>query len=517
MGSQLGCRTRWIMDEEIEYGRWGRLKDLCDSVLSKRPLILASNRGPIEHYVRHDNRIEARRGSGGVVTALSSLTGMLDFTWVATAMGEGDRRVAEQSRGAKVRSTLPGQRAQVRYVSTPRRVYHKYYNVFCNPLLWFLQHYMWNSPYSPNVDSNVHDAWNNGYVTVNESVARMVIDEGQQSSAPPIVMTHDYHLYLAPGFIREQIPNAVIQHFTHIPWPAARYWKLLPNYIRNEICRSLVFADVVGFQSMTDVRNFLDSCEEFLPDYKVDHNNRVIYYGDRSCSVRAYPISVNAEEIIRIANSPRAMEYEKKLNSEIQGKAIVRVDRAEPSKNVIRGFRAFQLLLSRYPELHGKVSFMAFLVPSRTHIRQYQRYMDDIQRIIGEINSSYGTAEWQPIKPYIENNYLQAIAGMKVYDVLLINAVIDGMNLVAKEGPLVNTKDGVLILSETTGAHYQLKDGALSVSPADIEGTMQAMYQALTMSDSERKRRSTTLSDGIRREDISHWLVSQIEDLSHLV
>ena len=211
------------------------------------------------------------------------------------------------------------------------------------------------------------------------------------------------------------------------------------------------------------------------------------------------------------------MEYEEKINAEIQGKAIVRVDRAEPSKNVIRGFKAFQLLLSRYPELHGKVSFMAFLVPSRTHIRQYQRYMDDILRIIGEINSSYGTAEWQPIKPYIENNYLQAIAGMKVYDVLLINAVIDGMNLVAKEGPLVNTKDGVLILSETTGAHDQLKKGALSVSPADLEGTMQAMYQALTMNDSERKRRSNIMSEGIRREDISHWLVSQFEDLAHLV
>ena len=200
----------------------------------------------------------------------------------------------------------------------------------------------------------------------------------------------------------------------------------------------------------------------------------------------------------------------------MQGKSIIRVDRAEPSKNVIRGFRAFQLLLSRYPELHGKVSFMAFLVPSRTHIRQYQRYMDDIRRIIGDINSMYGTPDWQPIRPYFENNYTQALAGMKVYDVLLINAVIDGMNLVAKEGPLVNTKDGVLILSETTGAHQQLKHGALTVSPADIEGTMQAMYQAITMSGSEKKRRATALADSIRREDISHWLVSQIEDLAQL-
>ncbi len=504
------------MDEGSHAGQWDRLQELCSTVLSERPLILASNRGPVEHYVRHDGRLEARRGSGGVVTALSSLTRMLDFTWVATAMGEGDRRMAEESRGARIAPRLPGQRAQVRYVSTVRRVYHKYYNVFCNPLLWFLQHYMWNSPYSPNVDANVHDAWNNGYVTVNEKLAQLVIDEGLESKKPPIVMTHDYHLYLAPGYIRKGLPEASIQHFTHIPWPAARYWKLLPSYIRNHICRSLTAADVVGFQSTDDVRNFLDTCEEFLPDYEVDHNNRVIYHDGRACHVRAYPISVNVDEIIRIANSPRALEYERHLRSEMQGKSIVRVDRAEPSKNVIRGFRAFQLLLSRYPELHGEVSFMAFLVPSRTHIRQYQRYMDDIRRIIGDINSMYGTPDWQPVKPYFENNYTQAIAGMKVYDALLINAVIDGMNLVAKEGPLVNSRDGVLILSETTGAHQQLKHGALTVSPADLEGTMQAMYQAITMSGSERNRRATDLADSIRREDISHWLVSQIEELVEL-
>ena len=504
------------MDKGSHAGHWDRLQELCGSVLSRRPLILASNRGPIEHYVRYDGRLEARRGSGGVVTALSSLTRMLDFTWVATAMGEGDRRMAEESRGARVRSKLPGQRAQVRYVATPRRIFHKYYNVFCNPLLWFLQHYMWNSPYSPNVDSNVHDAWNNGYVTVNENMARMVVDEGLQGEKPPMVMTHDYHLYLAPGFIRRKLPDAAIQHFTHIPWPAARYWKLLPSYIRNHICSSLVDADVLGFQSVDDVRNFLDCCEEFLPEYEVDHNNRVIHHNGRTCHVRAYPISVNVDEIIRIANSPRALEYERRLRSEMQGKAIIRVDRAEPSKNVIRGFRAYQLLLSRYPELHGQVSFMAFLVPSRTHIRQYQRYMDDIRRIIGDINSMYGTPDWQPVRPYFENNYTQAIAGMKVYDALLINAVIDGMNLVAKEGPLVNSRDGVLILSETTGAHQQLRHGALTVSPADLEGTMQAMYQAITMGDGERRRRANAMADSIRREDISHWLVSQIEELAQL-
>ena len=505
------------MDTGVEAGQWARLRELCDSVLSQRPLILASNRGPIEHHITPDGRTEPRRGSGGVVTALSSLTQMLDFTWVASAMGEGDRRVAEQGQGAKIKSTLPGQRAQVRFISTPRRVYHKYYNILCNPLLWFLQHYMWNSPYNPNVDANVHDAWNSGYVPVNETFGQAVVEEGQQQGGAPIVMTHDYHLYLAPGYIRKHLPKAIIQHFTHIPWPSPRYWKLLPSYMRSSICGSLVSADVVGFQCMSDVRNFLDSCEEFLLDHQVDHNQQLVSFQEHRCSVQAYPISINVDEIRRIANSPRALEYERRLRSIVDENVIIRVDRAEPSKNVVRGFHAFGLLLSRYPELQGRVSFLAFLVPSRTHIRQYQRYMDEIQRVIGEINTTYGTDEWQPIRPYFENNYTQAIAGMKIYDILLVNAVIDGMNLVAKEGPMVNSKDGVLILSEGTGAHDQLRHGALTVAPADVEGTMQAMYQALTMSPEERKRRANDLMDSVSREDISHWLSRQIEDLARLV
>ena len=172
-----------------------------------------------------------------------------------------------------------------------------------------------------------------------------------------------------------------------------------------------------------------------------------------------YPISINVPEVQRIANSPRALEYEERLRSVRNGTTIVRIDRAEPNKNVVRGFRAFELLLSRHPELRGKVNFLAFLVPSRTHILQYQRYMEEIQQVVGRINQTFGTEEWQPITTFMENNYTQAIAGMKLYDVLLVNTIMEGMNLVAKEGPVVNTQDGVLILSETSGAYHQLAGG----------------------------------------------------------
>ena len=504
------------MAEDPKQAALHRLRDLCDTLLSDRRLILVSNRGPVEHQVAPDGRIEARRGSGGVVTALSSLAQMVEFTWVASAIAEGDRKVWEDGGGARLHSPLPGHQIYLRFVTTPRRVYHKYYNVFCNPLLWFLQHYMWNSPYNPNLDANIHDAWHNGYVEVNKAFAEAVIEEARTDANPPIVMVHDYHLYLASEHIRSALPDATIHHFVHIPWPTPRYWQLLPSFVLRAICSGLCSADIVGFQTMNDVRNFLDACDEFLTDCEVDYNEREIYRDGRRTLVRAYPISLNVEEIRRIANSPRALDYERRLQTYCNESTIVRVDRAEPSKNVVRGFKAYGLLLARHPELHGRVNFLAFLVPSRTHIRQYQRYMNEIESVIQEINTTYGKDGWSPVCTFIENNYTQAIAGMKLYDVMLVNSVIDGMNLVAKEGPVVNTRGGVLILSETTGAHKQLSEGALSVSPSDIEGTMQALYQALTMSAEERESRATILAQSVEREDITHWIQCQLEDIRAL-
>lgn len=492
------------------------LKQLCGKVLSQRPLILASNRGPVEHQMTPAGRPEARRGSGSVVTALSSLTQTVEFTWVASAMSEGDRIVSNNGRGPHLKSPLPSHKINIRYVVTPRRVYHKYYNILCNPLLWFLQHYMWNSPYNPNVDASVHDAWQEGYVPVNQAFAQAVIEEAQ-GKPPPIVMGHDYHLYLMPEYVRQAIPEAVIQHFIHIPWPTPRYWQIIPRYIIQRICAALCATDLLGFQTSQDVRSFLDTAEECLLEAEVDHRDRIVRWRGRKTQVKVYPISINAEEVQRIATSPRALEYEARLRTLCNESTIVRIDRAEPNKNVVRGFNAYELLLSRHPELHGKVTFLAFLVPSRTHIRQYQRYMEEIQEVISQINHKFGKENWQPVVTFMENNYTQAIAGMKLYDALLVNPVIDGMNLVAKEGPVVNTRDGVLILSEGSGTYPQLAQGALAVSPTDIQGTMEAMYRAITMTPEERKQRASILANTVWQEDINHWICRQLEDIGKLL
>lgn len=501
----------------VKESRNARLIELSNELLTHRNLILASNRGPLEYHVTPEGQLQPRRGSGGVVTALSSLTRSIEFTWIASAMGEGDRHASEEAQGNRITSPLPGQKLLIRYVITPRRVYHKYYNIFCNPLLWFLQHYMWSSPYTPNVDPVVYDAWENGYVPVNQAFAEAIIAEARQSPNLPYVMVHDYHLYLVPSLVRREIPNAIIQQFLHIPWPTPRYWQLLPATFRSAICESLCDCDVVGFQSMWDVRNFLQSCQVFVKNAQVDFATSSVEANGHRTLVRAYPISIDVEEVRHIALSPRAAEYERKIKSLGSEKTIIRVDRAEPSKNIVRGFKAFHLLLSRYPELHGRVKFLAFLVPSRTHIRQYERYQEEINETVKVINASFSREDWQPITVFYENNYTQAIAAMRLYDVLMVNPVIDGMNLVAKEGPVVNTKAGVLILSESAGAYDQLKDGSLGVAPADLEGTMQALYEALTMPMEERERRTTLLVEAIEREDITHWLTRQLEDIRSLV
>jgi trehalose 6-phosphate synthase len=257
--------------------------------------------------------------------------------------------------------------------------------------------------------------------------------------------------------------------------------------------------------------------EEFLPHAQVDRKEGVVQHDGQKTQVKVYPMSINVAEVQRIASSPRATEYEQRLRQLRSEVTIVRIDRAEPNKNVIRGFKAYELLLTRHPELQGRVTFLAFLVPSRTHIRQYQRYMEEIEQLIKEINRNFGTDEWQPIQAFMENNYTQAIAGMKIYDVLLVNTIVEGMNLVAKEGPVVNTQNGVLVLSESSGAYHQLGKAALSISPTDIEGTMASLYQAIQMSSEERQERAALLTNLIQREDINHWVCTQLEDIDKLI
>jgi len=494
-----------------------RLQELCQQKLAPRQVILASNRGPIEYTLTADRQLQSRRGSGGVVTALSSISEHIELSWIASAMGEGDREAARRAQGGRFRVPLGQEKLYLRFVVSPRDIYHRFYSVICNPLLWFLQHYMWNSPRTPNIDGTVYDAWEKGYVAVNRAFAQAVINEAKGKDPLPVIMMHDYHLYLASTYIRQQMPDLVIQHFTHIPWPSPRYWQLLPGFMRQAIFRGLCANDIVGLQTTRDVISFLRGCESFIDEAEVDYRQRAIKLGDRIVQVKAYPVSVDVGALKRITASTRFREYQERLRPLCGQQTIVRVDRLEPSKNIIRGFRAFDTLLERYPRFAGQVKLLAFLVPSRTHLRPYQRYGQETLQLVESINNKHKTDEWHPIDLFYENNYVQALAGMSLYDVLLVNAVIDGMNLVAKEGPTVNSRDGVLILSETVGACEQLCENALTVAPADLEQTTRELYVALTMSAQERGQRAAALKKSIEEEDMTHWLRRILEDIVTLI
>lgn len=494
-----------------------RLAELCQNTFANKRLFFVSNRGPVEFRFTDSGNLQSQRSGGGLMTSLVNASQNTEMVWFSSAMGEGDRRATINSQGEKIALTSMGAKLFVHFIVSPRNVYHKYYNIFCNPLLWFLQHYMWNPPYTPNIDAKVYDAWDNGYVNVNKAFASSIINEIKKDSRPSVIMTQDYHLYLVNGYLRMDFPDIFMTHFIHIPWPSSIYWELLPQHIRLKIISSLCCNDIVGLQTRNDVVNFLNTCKSFLPDAEVDFNNNVIKINNRVVQVKEYPISVDVNGLERLIQSPLVNDYRAKIRPYLSEKNIVRVDRTEPTKNIIRGFKAFDIFLQRYPEYIGKVKFLAFLVPSITHIKQYQIYNQEVLEIVKAINNKYSKNDWQPIKIYYENNYPQSIAAMSLYDVLLVNAVIDGMNLVAKEGPIVNTIDGVVILSESVGAYQQLKEGVITLTAVDIEATVNAIYKALTMPVEEKKKKAEILKTAIKKDDMTQWLYNQFQDIRSLL
>jgi trehalose 6-phosphate synthase len=217
-----------------------------------------------------------------------------------------------------------------------------------------------------------------------------------------------------------------------------------------------------------------------------------------------------------VAASRAALRRADQLIGGSREQVIVRVDRLEPSKNILRGFMAYEALLQRNPRLRGRISFLAFLVPSRTGLREYGHYGREVQSVVDRINARYGRAGWRPVQLFYENDYAQALAGLSIADVVLVNPLVDGMNLVAKEAVVVSKRDAVLVLSETAGAFDQMADGALAVAPADVVGTADALATALAMPRAERARRLVNLRRGVEREDITWWLRRQFEDLAEL-
>jgi len=478
--------------------------------LGTNRIILASNRGPVQY--RRDRRgdLVAQRGQGGLVTALTSLLRHTRVSWVASSMSPADREAARHlERSPKHR--LLDDSLRLRLVNVAGNVYRRHYQVFSNPVLWLLQHSL-AGELAERPSTMVKEAWRWGYLPVNRALARAVVEELNEPDTVPWVFIHDYHLYLTGLFIRQQVPNAFLQHFTHIPWPEPGEGVRHLGPIWKEILRGLLSNDIVGFQTEDHVLNFLNDCRLSLPEAQVDYSTNSVFQLGRTVGVRAYPISVDVSELRETSESMEFAVYRHQLASLCSEFTIVKVERVDPTKNTILSLEAFRRLLTVHPELVGRATMLAFLVPSRTSIPEYRRFTQRLMDTVDSVNSQFVMPGYLPVRVFYENNYLQALAGMSLYDVLLVNPVADGMNLVAKEGPIVNKKDGVVVLSETAGAYTQLWPGVLSVRPDDIDGTAEALYQGLFMQREERRRRASYLRTSIQREDLTDWLGRQMQD-----
>ena len=285
-----------------------KLVEVCRALLGDKRLIVAGNRGPVEYVLTSTGEVSAQRGHGGLVAGLGAISQFCRLTWVASAMGEADRKAASTAGGEVIPSPLPGQNIDVRFVVCPRNTYHKYYNVFSNPLLWFLQHYMWNSPYTPNIDATTYDAWENGYVAVNQGFADAIVAEMARPGNSHVAMLHDYRLYLVGKMIRDKVPDATLSHFVHIPWPSASSWRLLPFTIRRAIIEGLLANDVVGFQTTRSVLEFIHSVEAFLPEASIEAGERLVHFADHTTRVEAYPIAIDIPGLRRANASSRVRD-----------------------------------------------------------------------------------------------------------------------------------------------------------------------------------------------------------------
>jgi trehalose 6-phosphate synthase len=449
--------------------------------LSKpRPLIVVSNRGPVTYDRGPDGARVEKRGGGGLVTALRGLRAHHDVTWVAAATTDEDRVVAAEG------ST------EVSFVTPEADAYHGYYNVVSNPMLWFIQHGLWGRALRPTLDRAFHEAWRD-YEQVNRLFAERVVVE-LDNKPGAAVFFHDYHLYLAPRFVREARPEARLAHFVHIPWQVD--WTVLPEPMRRAVHEGLLANDVVAFHTARWAHNFQASCGDIVG-------------GCGTTRITHHAISIDPGEFDALASSAAVLREEERILERRPEKLVLRVDRTDPSKNIVRGFDAFGTLLDTHPEWRGRTRMLAFLDPSRQAVPEYVEYLGAVERAVEEVNRRHpGSIELR-----VADNFPQSVAAYKQYDVLLVNAVSDGMNLVAKEAPLVNTRDGVLVLSENAGAHEALGEWAITVNPFDVWGQAQALHEALSLDEPERRRRIDAIRSHVRAHDVRAWSDALLADL----
>jgi len=473
---------------------------------------VASNRGPVTFERGEDGTPEARRGAGGLVTALLGAMSRVGGLWVAAAISEADRELARGPGGGRMQMASPSGTYEVRLLDVPPERYDGYYNRISNGILWFAHHYLWDTVRQPIFDEAADAAWND-YVAVNRQFAEALAEEAERLGDPCVFLVQDYHLALVPRLLRELRPDAHIAHFSHTAIAGLTYLRIVPVKIREGVLRGMLGADVLGFHSQMWAENFLSSARS-LPGVRGDLLRSRLVTEGREVAVRIHPISIDPAAMRADAATPEVARLRRELNRwRGDNRLILRVDRLELSKNIVRGFRAYALFLRTHPEWRRRVRFLALLSPSRMDLPEYREYGAECLAAAEEVNREFGEEGWQPVEVRVKDDHPGALAAYGIYDVLLVNPIFDGMNLVAMEGPLLNRRGGVLVLSRNAGAYWRMGRHALAINPFDLRETAEAIAHALEMPREERLRRARNLSRLVLTNPPERWVRAQLEDL----
>jgi len=473
-------------------------------------LLIASNRGPVSFACAADGTLSARRGGGGVVSGLSAAADDIPMTWVCAALSDADREAVSRAKGALLDPGDLGGGAAVRMLDIPPAIFDSAYNCVANSTLWFVHHMLYDTPNQPSFGPAFAGQWQ-AFRQYNELFADAVAEAAAAPATRAVIQ--DYHLCLAPRMLAERAPGLAIAHFSHTPWAPPDYYRVLPDEVGLEVLIGILGADHAGFLCERWADSFMDCCEVLL-GAKVDRDSRQVSYGGHVTTIGVHPLGVDAAQLRARAVEPDVIARMTALADATAGrKLIVRVDRTELSKNISRGLEAYRELLRAHPEWLGKVIHLAFAYPSRHDLAEYQEYTAAVQRLADEIETEFAAPGWQPLQLEVFDDYARSLAACRLADVLLVNPIRDGMNLVAKEGPILSDRSCALVLSTEAGAAAELGDNALMINPFDVGQTAQALHQALTMSASERAKRCSALVSAASALPPGRWLAEQLRAL----
>ena len=456
-------------------------------------VLVASNRGPVSYEVADDGSLRAKRGGGGLVSGLSAIGPDAGALWVCSALSDGDREAVRRGVGED----------GVRMLDVPADVHADAYNGIANSVLWFVHHMLYQTPVEPVFDAEFRRRWAS-YEAYNRAFAEALAEEAARGAA---VLVQDYHLTLVPGMLRELRPDLRIGHFSHTPWAPPEYFRMLPDDIAGQVLRGMLGADRLGFLTHRWADAFTACCERFT-DGLGDTAVGVHGLGADADFLRARSHEADVEERIAVLRE--------EIGAAPEGgprRTIVRVDRTELSKNIVRGLLAYRQLLDDHPEWRERVVHIAFAYPSRQDLAVYRDYTAEVQRIAEEINERYGTPGWRPVVLHVRDDFARSLAAYRLADVALVNPIRDGMNLVAKEVPVVSDAGCALVLSREAGAHEELGEDAITVNPYDVVETAGALHEALAMSPEERADRSKRLAAAATALPPARWFLEQLDAL----